>query len=110
MNATNANHPIATFGKAKAKRRPLVIARLMRKVILVARLRSCAVADAKLPRNRGTSQPRNYFLNNASNAFLASSGVCGWRGLSAERSFTIYGWKDAHSLRACLLAMRAGMV
>src|ERR1700694_4853088 len=50
-----------------------------------------------------------YFLNNASNALRASSGVCGCRPLSAARSLTTFGLKNVHSFFACLLATRAGI-
>src|SRR5712691_4505175 len=50
-----------------------------------------------------------YFLNSASNALRASSGVWILPGLSAARSLTTLAWKNVHSLRACLLATRAGM-
>src|SRR5258705_3586529 len=52
----------------------------------------------------------DYFLNSASNAWRASSGVCGWRALSAVRSRTNFGWKKAHSFLTCLPEMRAGML
>src|SRR5207248_11644154 len=51
----------------------------------------------------------HYFVKRASNAFRASSGVCGWRPLSASRSFTTLGWKNVHSLRLCLPVTRTGM-
>src|SRR5437899_5373277 len=50
-----------------------------------------------------------YFLKSASNALRASSGVWILPGLSAARSLTTLAWKNVHSLRACLLATRAGM-
>src|ERR1700737_1124589 len=96
-----------------AKRKPDAIASALRNTIgcWVARFLGCSGTsrDTQQLSNSATEKPSNYFLNSASNALRASSGVWILPALSAARSLTTLAWKNVHSLRACLFATRAGM-